>query len=114
MVLPVSPPSLARRRDNARGLRRPSLVIMFCRMPHPRRRFPALLVPAFLLAGCADRIWLDHESAGGITLHWYTREMTIDAATARANAHCRSFGRHASLLDEFEDQDVATAHFACR
>jgi hypothetical protein len=66
------------------------------------------------LCGCAGRIWLDRASEQGATLHWYTREATIDEARARAAAHCSSFGKHALLLDEFEDQDVTTAHFACR
>jgi hypothetical protein len=70
-------------------------------------------VAATGLCGCAGRIWLDDASAQGATLHWYTREVTFDEATARAAAHCRNFGKRALLLDLFEDQDVTTAHFAC-
>jgi hypothetical protein len=74
----------------------------------------ALAVAAALaLSGCSGRIWLDHASAGGATLHWYTDETTIRDAQARADEHCRHFGKHAQLRDEFEDQDVTTAHFAC-
>jgi hypothetical protein len=76
---------------------------------------PALaLAGALALSGCAGRIWLDHESGTGATLHWYTRETTIDAARARAEEHCRHLAKRAVLLDEFEDQDITTAHFACR
>ena len=71
-------------------------------------------VAATGLCGCAGRIWLDHASERGATLHWYTREVTINEARARAAAHCGSFGKRALLLDEFEDQDVTTAHFACQ
>ncbi|HUJ98000.1 MAG TPA: hypothetical protein VLV85_07120 [Stellaceae bacterium] len=70
-------------------------------------------VAATGLCGCAGRIWLDHASDQGATLHWYTREATIEEARARAAAHCSGFGKQALLLDEFEDQDVTTAHFAC-
>lgn len=71
------------------------------------------LVAALALSDCSGRIWLDHASAEGATLHWYTDETTIREAQARADEHCRQFGRHAQLSDEFEDQDVTTAHFAC-
>jgi hypothetical protein len=71
-------------------------------------------VAATGLCGCAGRIWLDHASAQGATLHWYTREVTINEARARAATHCSGFGKRALLLDEFEDQDVTTAHFACQ
>lgn len=81
----------------------------------PRRRHAAPLALVLALAACASgRIWLDHDSPDGITLHWYTKETTIDAARAEANNHCQARGRHALLLDEFEDRDVTTAHFACR
>lgn len=66
------------------------------------------------LAGCAGRVWLDQASPDGITLHWYTRDATIGIAHAEAAEHCRRFGKGAVLLDEFEDQDITTAHFACR
>jgi hypothetical protein len=65
------------------------------------------------LCGCAGRIWLDHASEHGATLHWYTREVTIEEARVPAAAHCSDFGKRAVLLDEFEDQDVTTAHFVC-
>jgi hypothetical protein len=68
---------------------------------------------ALALSGCGGRIWLDHASAGGTTLRWYTRETTIDDVQARAEEHCSRFDKTARLLDEFEDQDVTTAHFAC-
>lgn len=66
-----------------------------------------------LLAGCAGRIWVDHEDAGSIRLHWYTKENSIDAARARAQEHCGSLGKKALLIDEFEDRDVQTAYFLC-
>lgn len=72
-----------------------------------------MLLSALGLAGCSGRIWLDHQSEAGATLHWYTRETTIDAAKLRAAEHCQRFGKRARLLDEFEDSDVTTAHFAC-
>jgi hypothetical protein len=73
-------------------------------------------VPALLLtlAGCAGRVWLDRASAAGITLHWYTREATVDIARGEALEHCRGYGKDAVLLDEFVDRDITTAHFACR
>lgn len=83
----------------------------------PRRCCPTLpaLLLAMALAACASgRIWLDHDSPDGITLHWYTKETTIDAARAEANNHCQAWAKQAVLLDEFEDRDVTTAHFACR
>jgi hypothetical protein len=66
-----------------------------------------------LLAGCAGRIWVDHEDASSIRLRWYTKENSIDAALARAQEHCASFGKKALLIDEFEDRDVQTAYFLC-
>jgi hypothetical protein len=67
------------------------------------------------LGGCSSgRIWLDHQSTDGATLHWYTREATIGDAQARAATHCSQFGKRAQLLDEFEDEDVTTAHFGCQ
>jgi hypothetical protein len=74
----------------------------------------ALLLGTLALAACAGRVWLDHESDAGATLHWYTHEASISEVARRAEAHCQSFGKRALLLDEFEDQDVTTAHFACR
>ncbi len=79
-----------------------------------RRRLPALTLALALSACASGRIWLDHDSPDGISLHWYTRETTIDDARAEATTHCQAWGKHAVLLDEFEDQDVTTAHFACR
>jgi hypothetical protein len=82
----------------------------------PRALAPLAVLAAVAatgLGGCAGRIWLDHASEQGATLHWYTREATIDEARARAAAHCSDFGKRALLLDLFEDQDVTTAHFAC-
>jgi hypothetical protein len=75
------------------------------------RAAPALLLA---LAGCAGRLWVDQASADGITLHWYTREATIDTAHAEALEHCRGYGKGVVLLDEFADQDITRARFACR
>ena len=76
-----------------------------------RAAAPALLLA---LAGCAGRLWVDQASADGITLHWYTREATIDTAHAEALEHCRGYGKGVVLLDEFADQDITRARFACR
>jgi hypothetical protein len=76
-------------------------------------RWSAIFV-LVVLAGCAGRVWRDHADADGIALHWYTREATVDIAHAEAAEHCRSFGKHAELLAEFEDHDVTRARFACR
>ena len=69
---------------------------------------------AVLLAGCAGRIWTDQSTPQGLALHWYTKETTVEAATAEAETHCRNFGTHAVLLGEFEDQDITRAQYACR
>ena len=81
---------------------------------HVLRRSLAAAFLAALAAACAGRIWVDHEDASGIRLHWYRTTNTIDAARARAQAHCASLGKEAVLTDEFEDQDVKTAYFSCR
>ena len=73
-----------------------------------------LLLAALTLSACGGRVWLDHGSDAGATLHWYTREASISEVAARAQAHCQGFGKRALLLDESEDQDVTTAHFACQ
>jgi hypothetical protein len=78
-----------------------------------RQRSALALAAALALSGCSGRIWLDHASAEGATLHWYTEETTIREAQGKADEHCRQFDKHAQLVDEFEDQDVTTAHFAC-
>lgn len=78
------------------------------------RAWRAAVAVATLLAGCAGGIGVDHESADGVTLYWHKRDSSIDQAAAKASAHCRTFGKRAVLLDEFEDTDVTTAHFACR
>lgn len=71
------------------------------------------LVLLLALAGCSGRIWEENATAAGIRLHWYTQENTIDNVRAEAVEHCRSFGRRAELIQEFEDQDMSTADFAC-
>jgi hypothetical protein len=74
-----------------------------------------LIALASLLAGCASgRIWTDESAPQGIALHWYTKEVSIDAAKAAADAHCRQAGRRAVLVREFEDQDITRAQFDCR
>lgn len=78
--------------------------------------WPGLALTALIaLAGCSSgRIWLDHDTVDGATLHWYTDEATMTDAQARAATHCSQFGRRALLLDEFQDEDVTTAHFVCQ
>lgn len=66
------------------------------------------------LAACGGRIWLDHDTPQSVELHWYTGEASIDEAGARANRHCQTWGKQGVLLEEFEDQDVTTARYACR
>jgi hypothetical protein len=74
----------------------------------------SIAVLSAVLAGCAGRIWLDRQSPDGISLHWYTREASIDTAQATAQEHCRGFGKEAILVEDFEDQDITRARFACR
>ncbi len=65
------------------------------------------------LLGCTGRLWQEHADADGITLHWYTRESTMDTVRDEAIEHCSLYGKRAELLREFEDQDMTTASFAC-
>ena len=69
---------------------------------------------ALLVSGCAGRIWVDQDNTEGIRLHWYTKEASIEDATARAREHCRPLGKEAVLEREFEDRDITEAVFACR
>jgi hypothetical protein len=78
-----------------------------------KRRLGAASLAALLMA-CAGRIWVDTEDASGIKLHWYGSATAIDAARSRAQEHCKSLGKDAVLIDEFEDQDIKTAYFSCR
>jgi hypothetical protein len=71
----------------------------------------ALLLLA--LADCTGRIWRENGTADGITLHWYTREVSMDEATGEAHEHCEAYGRRSRLVRVFEDQDTTTANFAC-
>jgi hypothetical protein len=71
------------------------------------------------LAACADlpgvnRVEVAGSDANGITLRWYEWEGSFEQARAEAEAHCRTTGRHAELIEEFTDGDVSTARFACR
>jgi hypothetical protein len=76
----------------------------------------ALAVGALVLslAACAARIWRDEATPQGVRLHWYTNEASIDDARAEAARYCRAGGARAELQDEFIDNDVTVAHFACR
>jgi hypothetical protein len=80
------------------------------------RTLRAAIVPWIVvsLAGCTGRIWVDHQSDDGLRLRWYTDEASIDDATSRAGELCAASGRRATLVQEFEDQDVTLAEFACR
>lgn len=69
---------------------------------------------ALSLAACAGRIWRDQADADGIRLHWYTDKASIDEASAEAARHCQASGKRAELQDEFIDDDVTVARFACR
>jgi hypothetical protein len=69
---------------------------------------------ALTVAACAGRIWRDEADADGLRLHWYTGEVSIDEARAEAARYCQASARHAQLEDEFIDQDVTVARFACR
>jgi hypothetical protein len=69
---------------------------------------------AFAVSACGGRIWADREGPDGLRLHWYTQEATIEEAGARADEHCRPLGKEAVMTEEFEDQDITQAVFACR
>jgi hypothetical protein len=69
---------------------------------------------ALTLTGCAERIWRDEADADGVRLHWYTGEVSIDEARAEAVRYCQASGKRAELHDEFIDDDVTVARFACR
>ena len=47
-------------------------------------------------------------------LHWYTSEASIGDARAEAARYCQASQKHAELLEEFIDDDVTVARFACR
>lgn len=82
-----------------------------------RARWPMLVAGAMgvtALSGCLQEPRVDRSGPDGIEMHWYTADSSIDAAMAEAEAYCRPLGKHALLTREFEDQDVTTAHFACR
>jgi hypothetical protein len=75
--------------------------------------FPVLALAG--LVGCASgRIWVDHAGPDAVSLHWYTREASIDDARREADRQCRPTGRRAELLQIFADADVTRADFACR
>jgi len=69
---------------------------------------------ALTVAACAARIWRDEASAEGVRLHWYTNEASLEDATAEAARHCRAWAKRAEFLEEFIDDDVTVARFACR
>ena len=69
---------------------------------------------ALSVAACAARIWRDQASDEGVRLHWYTKEASIDDARAEAAQYCQARDKRAELEDEFIDEDVTVARFACR
>lgn len=71
------------------------------------------LVLLLTLVGCTGRLWQENADANGITLHWYTRESTMDVVHAEATEHCSLYGKRAELLREFEGPNMTTANFAC-
>lgn len=66
-----------------------------------------------MLVACAAPIAIDRASDDGTTLRWYTRDASIGAAEATAETHCRHLDKRARMIEEFEDQDVTVARFAC-
>lgn len=82
-------------------------------MTAARRRL-AIVCFAAGLAGCGAVIMVDQESPQGVKLHWYNDEGSIDAATRKAERHCRRGDKQAILVEEFVDDDVTTARFECR
>jgi hypothetical protein len=69
---------------------------------------------ALSVAGCAEHIWRDEASPQGVRLHWYTNETSIDDARAEAARYCQAWQKRAELREEFIDNDVTVARFACR
>jgi hypothetical protein len=71
------------------------------------------------VVACADlpvvnRVEVAGSDANGVTLRWYEWEGSFEQAGAKAEAHCRTVGRHAELIEEFTDGDASIARFACR
>lgn len=73
----------------------------------------ALALAALIVAGCAPDLAIDRASADGATLRWLTRDASIDEAEAAAATHCQRYDKRALLIEEFEDEDVTLARFAC-
>jgi spermidine/putrescine-binding protein len=73
----------------------------------------ALTLAALAVSGCGPSFAVDRASAEGATLRWYTLDASIDEAQATAATHCQRYDKRARLIEEFEDQDVTLARFAC-
>lgn len=79
------------------------------------RRWLVLVLALGGLAGCdSGRIWVDHAGPDAVSLHWYTKEASIDAAHRVADRQCAPTGHRAELLQIFADHDITRADFACR